>query len=1751
MNLQGSNVLNYFIWNGTSFGSKQSTTVFNGINNTPYGLFLDYNNTIYACSYGSTTLYKTTYTVSNQYTATNFYSAQNLNDSTWRKLTWIINSRNYTYYYFLNNTLIYCDISSGYVFPASTARTQNLLGISSDLPYSAFTGLIDNYVVDNYPLNSSNIQYYTFNTNTASYSRTNNNYTNNTLVYSNVSNVANAANVDLTSEYDSLNGNYNAPILNTINYCVGDASLEFNYKGQNFKMYNFVYVPSSGLSFSFWFRANNSSGQYTILDYSNGPGGNNKISLGLHNNTIYAQIINGIGLNAPTFATGSTVSTGSGTAWPTGIAGFALSFTNNIVIYTDYTAGTIYYKYGITGQQVQISTGYTKITMVAITYDGSRIVWSNRGGYCYYATWGTTNYTGITAINSYYGTKGFNGLDITGDGSVLVVSVGPVSDNIGTPQNPIWAVWNGSGYSSYTDVSGCSSSSYISCAVTTDGSRMAYLDYSNNLLYYAIWNGTTFVQASSGVTITCTKVSDVKFSRDGNILFILTQGSNPIQYCIWTGTTYGPVVLTSAFSSLTSTNGLYVDNTSVYFASLNNGTVYKTTYNISNQYVATNFYSQQNLNDNIWRHLVWTIDPYNTTYKYYLNGSLIYTDVSSGYAFPGSFIQTQNLLGTSTDLSMSYFIGGIDNYTVYNQVLTYSQISSMYNADAYPNAITTSTGGNLVNYYPLNSNSWTAQPALSANYNLVHQYTFDNHTVNDCMVVNTANYKPVYDCCQTNSTMVPIIDAVNYKVGTSSLYSSSASLYLFVNGITISSIGFSVACWFKNISGLVFDFNNSGMDNLSYSPSSGITFKNGLTSYTINGGSGKADGAWHHFAWTISNNGSHNVYIDGSLNATTSSVAPVYGTRINNYIGKGVGNIDDFRIYSGVLSLTDIQSLYNLTFSTSVASLTNYYTMDNTVVQNLFVPNMATGFPVYDSMLSSGMTNIPKVDVSNNILGTGCLFLNGTNNAYIRQVNVTNAGITIAVWLKVSVAPTGSNMYRITDFGLGTTSSGFNNYGFYITNTGIGSIVYIGTNYYTFSFSTTTHIDGGWHHLVLTMSYSTTNTSTHVFYLDGVLVQTSSSCYYPVVGVRINNTIGCSSSNTDFMRGYMNDLRIYNGVMLASHISDLYSSTNYGMVVKIPNLINHYTFEPFYFGGNYLANMSSNALNYDMVLGPGKLPVIDTTTAGYINGKSLYLDATQKQYIIMNNFSVPSSVGLSIACWFKYTSTNGSRLFEFGNTLNSNNDNIAYSPNNGLYYYVGNTIQNTGALSNKSDGSWHHFAWTMVYVASGNTTHKLYLDGIPTTYTTWLYPTVGTRSYNYIGKSVFSTNNYANGWLDDFRVYNGVLTDADVSGVYSSPSYSTTINPVIYYSFSKLGVIIKNPTFLNPSVTTNSYTQVQSIPGWSASYTGGVGNYFIVNGTNPFYSYTLPIGITQYLAVQQRSGSASTVNLYQSVYLDSGTYTLSFYASPRNFTGGTYYYPTQTMSVSIGSQNLAIGLVGNTSIHNFVFYSYIFTITTSANYNLNFNFSNTSSDSSWLITSVQILFRTIPITNPNFTGASSNNLVNTSITGWTDSTGVNFGCGNGNGQNILNQFVGVSGLPTGITTYAFMQTSTTVKNTLYQLVNFPQARTYSVSFYYVGRTTGAYSGANVNNLYNNNILNVSIGNTAGSSEILNANAPPGTIYYNSSNSSYYTTAVGSLSWYYYSTNFTVTTIGSYYLSFQFPSNALDCMILISGVSITY
>ena len=615
-------------------------------------------------------------------TDTGIYAGSGKADGNWHHFVWTMtyaSGATSTHTIYMDNVVIYTTSVKNY--PTLGARTYCYIGKSvwAGDPYA--TGYIDDFRIYNGVLSANDVSNLYNSTSSISFSG---NY------------ISGLVNTTATTVYDaSLNG---GAYISTTNYITGTGALTMDTSGQFVQLNNSL-KTGNALSFAFWLRGNSGCGQYTLLDYSNGSGGKNKITLGLQNNTLYSQVVNGTVLGTPTFANYTT----GITAASTGIHCMCGISDGTRITYGDFGDGNIYsYVYANSAWSLSgtLSVGSAPVG-VCCTADGSRLVISRRSGTLLYATWGGSAYVSATATGFGQGTSD-GGVSMTPDGKILVLATGHTTGN----NYIFFSVWNTStnNYTTFTSVS--TLGRWFGMDITPDGSRIAYTDIVANTAYYSVWNNATQTYGSqTAITTVNSSVRRIAFSKDGNLLFVGNNNATAttgFQYAIWNGT---------AFSSLTSfpsgvvpvsfdNTGIVIgwDNT-VYLSQYGNSAILKFTFNVPNQYLFSNFYYDQNLNDNTWRHVVWTIDVSNTTYKYYLNGSLIKTDVSSGYTFPAQMTRTTNLLGTGTDLSLSYFIGGIDDYRVYNSVLTDTQVSDIYSGKVLGNSSTITELKNVFKQY--------------------------------------------------------------------------------------------------------------------------------------------------------------------------------------------------------------------------------------------------------------------------------------------------------------------------------------------------------------------------------------------------------------------------------------------------------------------------------------------------------------------------------------------------------------------------------------------------------------------------------------------------------------------------------------------------------------------------------------------------------------------------------------------------------------------------------------------------------------------------------------------------------------------------------------------------------------------------------------------------------------------------------------------------------------------------------------------
>ncbi len=326
---------------------------------------------------------------------------------------------------------------------------------------------------------------------------------------------------------------------------------------------------------------------------------------------------------------------------------------------------------------------------------------------------------------------------------------------------------------------------------------------------------------------------------------------------------------------------------------------------------------------------------------------------------------------------------------------------------------------------------------------------------------------------------------------------------------------------------------------------------------------------------------------------------------------------------------------------------------------------------------------------------------------------------------------------------------------------------YNSTNNYGFGtmntasfFSLTANI---WQHLVLVKSANAIET-----YVNGALVQstpyTNGDINYSGQYLRLGNWGGGGRS----WNGIMDDVKIYSGALSDAEILAKYTEENttaYAPCISSTNsLVASYTF-----CGN--ANDSSPNANNGTINGA------TLTTDRFGNANSAYSFDGLDDYISVqdNNIFHFGTNNFSTSIWFK-SSSNASILALYTKTENGGN----YEGINAYLNYpaVGSVRARTD-FSNSADanGSYNDGAWHMMTFTRNGLENKIYIDGVLKGTQTAIAPINVTQNTPLIiGRNNLSGSYYLfDGQLDDFKIYSGALTDAEVLAKYTEENTPTTL----------------------------------------------------------------------------------------------------------------------------------------------------------------------------------------------------------------------------------------------------------------------------------------------------------------------------------------------------------------------------------------
>ena len=528
--------------------------------------------------------------------------------------------------------------------------------------------------------------------------------------------------------------------------------------------------------------------------------------------------------------------------------------------------------------------------------------------------------------------------------------------------------------------------------------------------------------------------------------------------------------------------------------------------------------------------------------------------------------------------------------------------------------------------------------------------------------------------------------------------------------------------WSTFLASQSFRFSISAVNQIA------LSWTDGTSSAHVYSGTDFSLGVWHHVA-VVKSGTDYTFYIDGVQSGTVSSTA--YSRTITSLeIGRdtlsGIGSadyitglLDDFRIYDYARTAEQIYNDYKSTHGTMVAD-TKF--VDGKLGKALEFDGTGDYMTIPNS--------IPSDDTH-----------------------------TICFWVK----PAASGDVWID-------MSGDSGYSFIQINSDMLYVGYSPTSAayrsYTYAFT----LDD-WYHIAVVKTAAGDNMNA---YVNGKLL----TSYTGSVGDMNSGDLMYlgkfhAGSGWDCI-GVLDDVRIYNYARTAAQVMvDYNAGTAFhpggGTGEKDPwdgDLpVGHWKFDE---NTGILGRDASENGNDGTLGGDGAGTDVPTWTNGK-HGPGLSFDGSDDYVASGSTMSVATGTSASIAAWVKTTDSSLQYEGIACISIDSNALQIIALNSYARAWFINQAVTGDIAIN---DGNWHH-----VVVTKAPSTVKLYVDGVLDETLSVTDGPVESKNV-YIGRSQW-VDEYWPGSIDDVRIYDYALTQAQVSWLYNKGK------PLIHYRFDE------------------------------------------------------------------------------------------------------------------------------------------------------------------------------------------------------------------------------------------------------------------------------------------------------------------------------------------------------------------------------
>jgi len=255
-----------------------------------------------------------------------------------------------------------------------------------------------------------------------------------------------------------------------------------------------------------------------------------------------------------------------------------------------------------------------------------------------------------------------------------------------------------------------------------------------------------------------------------------------------------------------------------------------------------------------------------------------------------------------------------------------------------------------------------------------------------------------------------------------------------------------------------------------------------------------------------------------------------------------------------------------------------------------------------------------------------------------------------------------------------------------------------------------------------------------------------------------------AANNEGYFQGTIDDARIYNKVLSAGEMSDIYAG-NTGLTDS--TLSGWWKLNE----KSYAEDATGYGNNGSWVAAPTPTSSVPSAIT-FPDPKALTFNGSSQYVNLGTNIA---KTNYTISAWIKpasFPSTGGqSIVFSVDSAQSNNNAWGIYTNNSGLYVYASSGSGGQAALMdttyNASSGNYPTTSWTHILVTVDGSNIKFYRNCNLINTVAQTVQMGGTAYGLSIGRYGAYNGYYFNGSIDDVRIYNRALTAGEISGLYA------------------------------------------------------------------------------------------------------------------------------------------------------------------------------------------------------------------------------------------------------------------------------------------------------------------------------------------------------------------------------------------------